>query len=478
MAKRLSEYLSINSKELTDLGTFDPILSVDSKFFIDPKSLSETTAEEFKGSREKLTSRYDSILHLLAESKTEGDAFWKAAYKHFPKGEVQEICVGYGFDNTGGRGIGPELVTETLGTVKEFIESGVDDPMLLELVGMFQKGVGSDIVSDMIARTLVDDIIKYTSRITKELIKKTSVEPLEYVHEGSKELAFYNPYNKKKLFLLPLDILQPLPVAYDWESVDQVSAMNEKVRNDFAKMIGAYDWKRAKTKANKDILKKAMLSHPVAVRDLLKQYEKKPAKDAYDFTKDPRGEYTWQDRAKDLTDNNPLSLPKASTPEEVEAVVLRIIKKFTEIVENNGGWSAFYTRGENSEVMHESYPQKLFYGVADAYCDANNLDISPETNSGRGPVDFKFSNGKKAKVLVEIKLTSSSQLKHGFNVQVGEYEKAEKPYSSHYLVLKVTHEKDYSAALTTAMADALGQKKKMPQVHYVNAQKQKSASRA
>lgn len=478
MAKKLSEHLSVEPDLLTRLGAFDPILSVDSKFFIDPKSLDTTEAPEFEGSRAKLHDRYSSIFSLLAASRSKYDKFWQAAYRHFPKGEVEEICVGYGFDNTGGRGIGPELVKETMSTVREFIDSGIDDPALLELVGLFQKGIGSDIVSDMIARVLLDEIVNYTTRITAELSKHTSIKPKAYKHEDSSELAFYNPHNKRLVLLLPRDILQPLPVAYDWESIDQVSAMNEKVRNDFAKMVGAFNWKRARSKVNKEALKSAMLSHPVAVKDLLRQYEKKRPKVDYDFTNDPNGEYAWYDAAKSMASSYPLDLPAASTPDVVNQVVLKIIDKFKDIIESNGGWASLYTRGENSKVMHESYAQKLFFGVADAYCDANDIDISPETNSGRGPIDFKFSNGRRAKVLVEIKLTSNSQLGHGFTTQVGEYEKAEKPHASHYLVLKVSSDKDYSSLLNTEIASSLEQNKRTPQVHYIDAQKQESASRA
>lgn len=56
---------------------------------------------------------------------------------------------------------------------------------------------------------------------------------------------------------------------------------------------------------------------------------------------------------------------------------------------------------------HESAAQLLFYGVADSYCAANNIDLSPESNAGRGPVDFKLSRGSTDKVIVEVKLTSN-----------------------------------------------------------------------
>ncbi len=478
MAKKLSEHLEIDKKELQVIGAFDPIMSVDSKFFIDPKALAVTGAPEFAKAYEKLSTRYAQIFQLLSGSKTKNDKFWTAAFDHFPKGEVEEICVGYGFDNTDGRGAGPTLVEETLDTIKEFVDVGIDDPALLELVGLFQKGIGSDIVSDMIARTLLDEIIAYTTRITKILASRTNVRPRKFKYNEVDSQAFYNPYNDKLVYLIPNDILQPLPVAEDWDSVDHVSAQNREVRNQFAKMIGAYNWKAARRDVSKEILKDAMLAHPDVVVDLLQQYHNKPAKVVYNFDDDPSGEYRWQHEAIKFTSKNPLRLKAATTPEQVDSVVKKIIDKYHEFIENNGGWTNLYQRGQAGKVLHESYAQKLFFGIADAYCDANDLDISPETNSGRGPVDFKFSSGKRAKVLVEIKLTSNQQLVHGFEKQVGEYEKAEKPHQSYYLVLEVTDPKNYQDKLNTSIAEALDVEKRTPIVHYVNGRKQKPASQA
>ena len=479
MANKLSEVLKIDKKIIENLGCFDPILNVDSHFFIDPKSLISTNASELKDSHKKLKTRFGQLFQLIAASKAEKDNMWMAAFRLFPKGEVAEICVGYGFDNTGGRGIGPVLIHRTIGTMKEFIESGIDDPVLFELVGLFQKDIGSDIVSDMIARTILEDIRSYTSRVSLELAKYSDIKPIKYKIDGKEYHAYWNAHNKRYVLLVPRDVLQPLPVAMDWYSVDAVSAANEKVRNDFAKMVGASDWKKASTRVNKDALKDAMVAYPIATRDVLRQYEQKDAKPTYDFTNDPMGEYSWYEDAKKYTTNNPLSLPnKQTTAEEVKVIIKKIIEQYKYLIEHKGLSASLYTRGDNKKVLHESYSQKLFYGIASAYCDANNLDISPETNSGRGPIDFKFSIGADAKILVEIKLTSNQQLVHGFTTQVGIYEKAENPHATFYLVLNVTDPKNYTNDLATEIANATRDKKPMPEVIYVDAQIKESASKA
>jgi len=57
---------------------------------------------------------------------------------------------------------------------------------------------------------------------------------------------------------------------------------------------------------------------------------------------------------------------------------------------------------------------------------ASDLDVNREVNNGRGPVDFKISNGAKDSTLVEFKLASNSKIKQNLENQVDIYLKANK----------------------------------------------------
>ncbi len=81
--------------------------------------------------------------------------------------------------------------------------------------------------------------------------------------------------------------------------------------------------------------------------------------------------------------------------------------------------------------------QRLFLAVADSYCKANDLDLSPETDSGGGPVDFKVASGSTAKVLVEIKLSSNPKVVDGYTKQLEVYKAAEQASRAVYLVIDV-----------------------------------------
>jgi hypothetical protein len=118
---------------------------------------------------------------------------------------------------------------------------------------------------------------------------------------------------------------------------------------------------------------------------------------------------------------------------DVRSAVLAICLKFKELIETHALAEALYT--DDGKPRKERIAQKVFFAIADAYCAANGLDISPETNSGRGAVDFKFSMGYVLRVVVEVKLTSNTRLLHGYETQIREYQKAEGTEHAIYLVI-------------------------------------------
>ncbi len=92
---------------------------------------------------------------------------------------------------------------------------------------------------------------------------------------------------------------------------------------------------------------------------------------------------------------------------------------------------------ENRRPKHESTAQRLFFAVAYSYCKANNIDVSPEIDTGTGKVDFKFSSGFEARTLVEVKLSTNARLVHGYEVQLETYKASEETRSAIYLVIDV-----------------------------------------
>jgi len=93
---------------------------------------------------------------------------------------------------------------------------------------------------------------------------------------------------------------------------------------------------------------------------------------------------------------------------------------------------------DNETSRSERAAQLLFLGIVKHYCAANNIDISPEPNIGRGPVDFKVSRGYKLRALLELKLARNTKFWGGAKKQVPAYLKAEKIRYGYYVVVVYT----------------------------------------
>lgn len=128
------------------------------------------------------------------------------------------------------------------------------------------------------------------------------------------------------------------------------------------------------------------------------------------------------------------SILRPVTTSGVIEITDKIIDLFKFLIEKRRLSEELY---HNHSPRPEKAAQRLFYAVADAYCNANNLDVTPEADTGNGPVDFKLSTGKSSRVLVEIKLSINSKLVAGYNRQLTTYDEAEEALHSIFLIIDV-----------------------------------------
>ncbi len=428
MSISLSDFLQIPKVLLDSEGCFDTLLDFDSRMFVNFIRIRDANIPELIGAYDAISKLFNQIGTLLSVSKKDEDRFWREAFELLKMTEFEEICLGYSENGTAGSGSGKELKIKILRSGKEIIDAGVKEPEIFEIVGLFEDDIGPDRISDFIARTISGYLHAYSIRVlTKIGIDNKSRKDIKFV-DG----LILNPFNGKKLYLLPKEILHELPVATEWEDISLICMLNEKVRSEINRQIGD-DWKKMTTTAKKHAARRVVLQDSELIKSLIYEY-REFSLDPYDFLLDPLGENSWYQAAKEITSRIPLKITKAkvSTRIELNILVLEICKMFKELIENNGLSEILYANGK---PRRERIAQRLFYGIADAYCKANNTDINPETNSGRGAVDFKFSIGYVLRIVVEIKLTTNKQLLHGYTTQIGEYKKAEKTTNAIYLVI-------------------------------------------
>ena len=424
MLKSFCDEFSVDKDRLKQLGVLDIILDFDTKYFIDPALLRKTTVPEFLESSLKVENYFAAIVALIGNSQTENDMYWKKADKLLRFKEIKATCLGYSNRSTSGNAIGKELRKCILRTVKELLRSGTVDPIIFELLGVFQEKIGCDRISDLVTFIIREDIEAYTRRIITEV-------ELEEVNERG---LVVNPYNEEEVLLLPMEILSPLPIADSYNDIDFSCAENERVRND----INQYFDLGSRKKLHKEEISKLMKNN-MQFREQIVQAYKKIVPNQYDFGIDSAGQIIWYEKSRQAVIDYPLSLSSPQNDEELLEVVVTICSQFKRLIEDNGLWRLLYD-GKN-QAKHENAAQLLFFGIADAYCGANNIGISREVNNGQGPVDFKFSIGYQKRVLVEIKLTSNQQLLHGIKKQLPIYMKQENTRKAIYLIIENGHHK-------------------------------------
>lgn len=422
MPKSFTDEFGVHQEIFENTKALDIILDVDSNYFIDPALLRVCEIPEFVDASKITEEYFSNIIVLLKHSKALDDMYWKKADKLLTFKEITGTCLGYSNKGTSGNAIGKELRKNILETIKELQKAGDVDPVIFELLSVFQEKVGCDRVSDLLTFILQKNIIKYNMRINQEL-------GLAVGDDGLCE----NPYNQIKILLLPKQILSPLPITECFDDIDFACSENERVR----KEINQYFDLGERTK-----LKKEEIDHLLKVKidyrnEMISNYKKIVVAE-YDFDKDPAGEIIWYRISKQKVRDYPLELIQPHSIEELHKVVDRICQQFKKLVEDNGLWRLLY---DDNVPKHESAAQLLFFGIADAYCIANNVDLSREVHNGHGPVDFKLSVGAKQKILIEIKLTSNPQLMHGFKKQLPLYMAQENTEKAIYLVIDNGHRK-------------------------------------
>ncbi|HXT68542.1 MAG TPA: hypothetical protein VN700_02230 [Vicinamibacterales bacterium] len=470
MPRLLSEALGVDKKALEDAGVFNGFVDLDSRFHIDPHLLASSGAPELAGSRETFDKHFGGVFALVKASKKRGDIFWSKAVDNLIFAEIPNTGLGYSKDGKSGSAIGVGLAIELADLAGEIIGAGCQDPTIFDLVGLLQEGVGADRISDMTAAVVRGHILAFSARVAQDLKLGT----VKVTHGDAVFLVPKDPVSGASLYLVPADILRHLPVANSWSDIDIVSSHNSALRHKVNGLIGD-TWRKATKKVKKAVLRKTLLDNPELLADFLKQYRDKQAS-AYDFVKDPDALIRWYEEAVGLANKDPLQLDaaKLQAPETAIEVVKAICQRYKEMVEANRLSRLLYN--DNGEPKKEKAAQLVFYAIADAYCQANNLDISPEVDGGAGSVDFKFSKGYSLRINVEIKLSSNSQLVHGLEQQLPAYDAAEKSLHSIYLLIQTTATAK-SIARVVKLAQALkASGKRVPDVWTVDGRLKASAS--
>jgi hypothetical protein len=370
---------------------------------------------------------FSNLVRLLAISNKEDDVAWRGARRLLDLREPPENGLGFGGSGRSGSSRPDEIREAILRTAKQIIELGSKDPEMISLMGLFESDVGPDTISDFTTRVIIDQLAEITEKFCND--HGIPVDTNDFA--PSRKLPKYTDLHGRDAFivLVPKDIVRVLPIANDWSDIERAVSANAQIRQRVNSFLAGL------MRPNKDDRKRAVRSVVLSSAEIFEMFLRAVKAEAanYDANADAFGYY----KLKEILSKNLYALTSAQAyrlqqgPKEVLRVAMDAIAHFQHHVEKGNLWEELWI---GDKPKRERAAQLIFYAIAECFCIANNVDISPEANMGGGPIDFKFSKGFKARVLVEMK-RSKGQVRHGYETQLEIYKDASRTNYGIFVVL-------------------------------------------
>jgi hypothetical protein len=409
---------------------FDPLLTVDTQLFIDPFRIFVDTEPEWTHAHDRLIDFFNDVLSLVAKSGFKpSSAHWRKAERLLLFPEPREFGLGYARASTSGLGSGAGLRDLMLKGAVAGIKAGLEHFDHFEEMTLLQDGIGADRIGDMVGNVLKAEFADYTQRLAMDLGVAMAKVKLRHAawsqHFQRWEDNYVDlpivPGTNRGVLLVPKRFLRELPSVDPYEFWSWAWANeNEAIRDDFNYEVAS----------NVDAPTIARLArrHPDVAKKYMQHLESNP-KDAYDVDADPALNVKWYEYGEDIAHRVGEGPP--SSPRGFAEWVSTVVETFGRYVEDQGGWKLLWKTP--IYPVSEDKVQALFRGTVLHYCRANDVDLTGESNAGRGPVDFKFSQGWERRAVVEIKLTNNTRFWHGLTRQLPQYMRSEEIHVGWFL---------------------------------------------
>lgn len=445
-----TDFFEVNETDLTEYGALNVSLINDLPLFVDPFLLFNNPKTEYQELHEQIIE-YIKFLqnYSISQSTTKGGL--KALFQ-FP--EIKQNWLGFSKTGNKGNGLGPKFAT-TLNTnlkyINSFGEENITAKSHIEKLCLLGQGVGSDHISDFTTNLIHGYFLKYTCEFCKQHIDK------KYLRKFNVKRAFFNfktktwaskefllpCYNDEYVLLTPINLLaKDETYINNSDMIDKFSyipatidndALRFQVNNYFQSLLP----KKPKKKDRVSAITKTINKYPKLIDYYIKYKENN--KESATAINESDVEYIQkilisnvQELVPLLDDNNFYDLNCLSHEDTKKRILF-----LKQIVENNDGYRFFYDK-KKSPIKREEDIQLLFKLTWYGTC----FDVNSEVNNGRGPVDFKISNGSEDKTLVEFKLAKNSKLKQNLEKQLEIYEKAHQTTNSFKVIIFFTAQEE------------------------------------
>lgn len=434
-----TEIFSVSEEDLDAHGAFNISLWTDLPLFIDPFLLFGSEKPGYIALHEAIL-KYLTFLKTKANSGPASPAQVKAWYK-FP--EVKQNWLGYSSTGNSGTGLGPKFgqaLSSNLKLVfKDLGHERITESSHLEKACLFEIGVGRDHISDFTCNLIKAFLLDYTERfalahIDSKLRKQVKVDKAYFDYERERWMPklFTLPYFGNDFVLLtPVDIL----------TKDETWINSHELYGSFERICNSIPNDQLRHEVNNYLLQR------LPVRDDGKKHSARDKAAAYSSTLKTFPEildYYIKTKEDNKVGARSVSMERV---DEVYSVFVKNVMEFfsalpemraeytasstgtlneslervlflKHVIEHNDGYRLFYMKGQ---PIKREMDLQIIYRLT---WHGTKYDVNSEVNNGRGPVDYKISDGAVDKTLVEFKLASNSKLKKNLEKQVGVYENA------------------------------------------------------
>lgn len=432
---RFSEQFGITP--VGDDDWFDLEATQDTPLYVDPFLVFDDNDPFWSTSRDVVTNFFVTALTYIkkAEGKKHSQAWLKAErLLTFP--EPKEFALGLSMGHPEGAGTGPEFAARMANALEHLDKHGVNPPAHVDVFALFCEGLGPDRISDIFCNVLKFKFIEYTQEVSARHGVATS--KLEVAHHSwSEQFGRWNngkialppsPAFTGGVLLCPERFLKDIPRVepgefWGWASNYEFATLRDDLNYDMGESIS----EGVKAARGRDVAWK----RPELVERYIEWIESRPLL-PYDVEMDPKLLVGWVESGRQYARNLPFEVPATDTKDGFVAWVEELANEFQDAVENTDLWKALW---DDNLTYHRN--EKIVQAIASvmwrSQCKAQGIDISRETNMGRGAVDFKFSAGWERRALIEVKLIGSSGFFTGASKQLPQYLKSEQIDVGYYL---------------------------------------------
>ncbi|TIH30788.1 hypothetical protein [Subtercola vilae] len=436
---------------------FDCELSTDTPLYVDPFLVFEDDDPYWAETRQTVIDFFSLALSFVDASG--GDVtsphYLKAVRMlRFP--EPSEFALGLSMGHPKGSGAGFKYAEKMAAALSLLSQHGVTQVQHLQAFTLFCEGLGVDRISDIFCDLLKAKFIDYTQSVATHhelVIQEVPVRAARWNRKNGRwdHLRIRlpkSPVTEEGVLLVPSRFLKDIPVVTPdsfWTWAD--TGVGDDLRQELN-----YELNVALTKEErKEAAYKAAWKHPDLVMDYLNVVSETD-REPYDIEADPKLLVGWAEIGREAASKQE-PVAKLDDESKFATWVIELAKEFQHAVEETDLWKALWDDG-----MRKYRPEKIVQAIAAmlfaAHCRTADVDLTRESNLGRGPVDFKFSQGWQKRALLEVKLIPSTHFFTGASKQLPQYMTTERTSVGIYLCVGYT-DKDFSPERLQPIEDTI-----------------------